>query len=97
MAEHRMYATTELVPLLAERGVVLSASQVHRLVTNTPERLSLTTLAALCDIFGLEPGDLIVTDATSVGVRAAAAGDRHALPANVDELRPTRARITPGE
>src|SRR5207344_310084 len=25
MAEHGMYATTELVPLLAERGVVLSA------------------------------------------------------------------------
>lgn len=95
MAEHKMYATTELVPLLAERGVVLSASQVHRLVTSTPERLSLTTLAALCDIFGVEPGDLVVTDATSLGVRKAAAGDRPALPANVDHLRPRRARVTP--
>ena len=78
MAEHDMYATTELVPLLAERGIVLSASQVHRLVTSTPERLSLPILAALCDIFTVEPGDLIITDATSVGVRAAAAGDRPA-------------------
>jgi len=94
MAEHKMYATTELVPLLAERGVVLSASQVHRLVTSTPERLSLTILAALCDIFGVEPGDLVLTDATNVGVRKAVAGDRPALPANVDQLRPKRARIT---
>ena len=93
MAEHGMYATTELVPLLAERGVVLSASQVHRLVTSTPERLSLTTLAALCDIFTVEPGDLIITDATSVGARTAAAEDRPA-PSSIGQLRPRRARIT---
>lgn len=93
MAEHGMYTTTELVPLLAERGVVLSASQVHRLVTGTPERLSLTILAALCDIFTVEPGDLIITDATSVGVRTAAAGDRPA-PSSIGQLRPRRARIT---
>ena len=93
MAQHSMYATTELVPLLAERGVVLSASQVHRLVTSTPERLSLTILAALCDIFSVEPGDLIITDATSVGVRPAAGGDRPA-PGTTGQLRPRRARIT---
>jgi hypothetical protein len=46
MAEHTVYATTELVPLLAERGINLSASQVHRLVTSAPERLSLPILAA---------------------------------------------------
>jgi DNA-binding Xre family transcriptional regulator len=97
MADHKMYATTELVPLLAERGVVLSASQVHRLVTSIPERLSLTTMAALCDIFAVEPGDLILTDATNVGVRKAVAGDRPASPPNLDQLRPRRARITPAE
>jgi DNA-binding Xre family transcriptional regulator len=95
MAEHRLYATTELVPLLADRGVLLSASQVHRLVTSNPERLSLTTLAALCDIFGVEPGDLIVTDATNVGVRKAVVGDRPGLPADVDRLLPKRARVAP--
>lgn len=94
MAEHKMYATTELVPLLAERGIILSSSQVHRLVTSTPERLSLTILAALCDIFDVDPGDLIPTDATSVGVRKPAAGEGSALPANADALRPIRARIT---
>jgi DNA-binding Xre family transcriptional regulator len=52
MAERGMFATTDLVPLLAERGVVLSREQVYRLVTGTPERLSLRTLSALCDILG---------------------------------------------
>lgn len=40
------------MPLLAERGVVLSAAQVYRLVAQTPERLHLRTLVALCDILG---------------------------------------------
>jgi len=93
MAEHGMYATTELVPLLAERGIILSASRVHRLVTAVPERLNLTILAALCDIFTLEPGDLITTDATAVGVRKVAAGDRAAFSPSAQELRPVRARI----
>src|SRR5487761_888283 len=74
MAEHKMYATTELVPLLAERGIVLSVSQVHRLVTATPERLSLQILAALCDIFGIDAAELIPTEATNVGVRKVADG-----------------------
>lgn len=47
MAEHGMFATTDLVPLLAERGVSLSREQVYRLVVRIPQRLSLTTLAAL--------------------------------------------------
>jgi DNA-binding Xre family transcriptional regulator len=59
MADRDMYATTDLVPLLADRGITLSREQVYRLVTGTPERLSLVTLAALCDILGCEPGDLI--------------------------------------
>jgi DNA-binding Xre family transcriptional regulator len=100
MAEHKMYATTELVPLLAERGINLSASQVHRLVTSTPERLSLPILAALCDIFGVDAAELIPTEATSVGVRKTAAGDRpahRAPPAGLGELRPVSARIVAPE
>nr|WP_232304035.1 helix-turn-helix transcriptional regulator [Pseudofrankia sp. DC12] len=59
MAERGLFATTELVPLLAQRGVRLSREQVYRLVTGIPERLSLATLAALCDILGATPGDLV--------------------------------------
>lgn len=69
MAEHGMFQTTELVEPLYERGIELSVSQVHRLVTGTPERLSLHILAALCDIFSTEPSALVTTEATNLGVR----------------------------
>ena len=58
MAARGMFATTDLVPLLAERGVVLSREQVYRLVVGTPERLNLATLAALCDILGVSPAEI---------------------------------------
>ncbi len=59
MAERDMFTTTDLRPLLADRGVVLSREQVYRLVTGIPQRLSLTTLAALCDILACAPSDLV--------------------------------------
>ncbi len=74
MAEKDMYATTQLGPLLAERGITLSREQVYRLVTGIPERLSLATLAALCDILGCQPGELIeVVKAPAAGKRAPSA------------------------
>jgi DNA-binding Xre family transcriptional regulator len=63
MATRGLFATTNLLPLLAARGITLSASQVHRLVTGTPERLSLLVLAALCDVLDVTPNDLIETHA----------------------------------
>ncbi len=54
-----MFQTSELVPLLAERGVVLSREQVYRLVAKIPERLNLNVLAALCDILGCGPTELV--------------------------------------
>lgn len=59
MADRGMFATTDLVPLLAERGVSLSREQVYRLVARIPERLNLTTLAALCDILDCSPDELL--------------------------------------
>jgi DNA-binding Xre family transcriptional regulator len=59
MASRGLFTTTQLTPLLAELGIELSASQVHRLVTCTPERLSLHLLAALCDLLDITPTDLI--------------------------------------
>lgn len=86
MAEQDMYATTQLRPLLAERGVALSREQVYRLVTGIPERLSLATLAALCDILGCQPGDLIEP------VIIAAAGGKPDAPQDPPP-RPVRARV----
>lgn len=94
MAERGMFATTELVPLLVERGIELSVSQVHRLVTTTPERLSLPVLAALCDIFGVSPAELIETDASMVSARKVLAAGRGGAPVSA-ELRPKPARVLP--
>jgi DNA-binding Xre family transcriptional regulator len=88
MADRDMYATTDLRPLLADRGVVLSREQVYRLVTQTPERLSLATLAALCDILGCQPGDLV--EPVAAAARPRAAQGLGPLP------RPRPARVLPG-
>lgn len=89
MAERGMFATTDLVPLLAERGVSLSREQVYRLVVRVPERLHLTVLAALCDILDCSPAQLIEPyagrPATVSGSSAAAA----------PPTRPRRARVAP--
>ncbi|MBV9315668.1 MAG: helix-turn-helix transcriptional regulator [Pseudonocardia sp.] len=89
-----MFATSDLVPLLAERGIELSVSQVHRLVTGIPERLSLPVLAALCDILDVSPAELIVTQAENATVRQTASGDRPA-PVDLSAVRPKRARLRP--
>jgi DNA-binding Xre family transcriptional regulator len=92
MAERGMYQTTDLVPLLAERGVVLSSVQVYRLVTQTPERLNLRTLMALCDILGCSSVELVEPVAEATPKRKAAGG-RPGQGGVGRGLRPTRARI----
>jgi DNA-binding Xre family transcriptional regulator len=57
--ERGFKSTTDLIAPLAERGIELSRAQVHRLVTQIPQRLNLDVLAALCDILGVNVGDLI--------------------------------------
>lgn len=100
MAQRGLWATTDLAPLLDERGIELSPAQVYRLVAQRPERLSLATLAAICDALECTPNDLIeLTDATVTQPdrrRRRAAGDpgtpsssSSATPA----VRPVRARI----
>jgi DNA-binding Xre family transcriptional regulator len=90
MAERDMFATSDLVPLLAERGVVLSREQVYRLVAQVPERLSLHTLAALCDIFECGPGELIEPTRDAPSAKTKASGANQALAT----LRPRRAEVS---
>jgi DNA-binding Xre family transcriptional regulator len=68
MAAHGMFTISDLVGPLVERGITLSVSQVHRLASGTPERLSLSVLAALCDIFSCTPAELIATKAENVAI-----------------------------
>lgn len=89
MAERGMFATTDLVPLLAARGVNLSREQVYRLVVRVPERLNLSALAALCDILACTPSDLIEPHAEAPTSKRAAAGS------SPPPARPRRARVVP--
>jgi DNA-binding Xre family transcriptional regulator len=89
MAERGMFATTDLGPLLAERGVQLSREQVYRLAAKTPQRLNLQVLAALCDILDCDPGELIEC------YRAQATPKR--TKASTQRPRPKRARVASDE
>lgn len=96
MASREMFSTTDLIPLLAQRGITLSSSQVYRLVVERPERLSLRILMALLDILDCSMDDLIepVADATAGRQpRAQAVGAE----VGVGDLRPKRARIAPAD
>lgn len=92
MAAHGMFTISDLVPLLVDRDINLSVSQVHRLATGTPERLSLAVLAALCDIFNCTPADLIATRAQNAAARKTATDDGVV---NLNARRPKRARLRP--
>ncbi len=95
LAQQGVFATTDLVPLLADRGVVLSSTQVYRLVTQTPERLSLRTLMALCDILACTPNDLIEPLVETPKKRATAVAANSEVPvASLKGRRPKRAEIT---
>ena len=95
MAERDLWKSTELAPLLAERGIYLSSTQVYRLVAHQPERLSLAVLVALCDALGCTPSDLIEPEIEATTDRPRVAGQN----ADVVELRattrPRRARVDP--
>jgi DNA-binding Xre family transcriptional regulator len=88
-----MFATSDLVPLLAERGVVLSREQVYRLVAKVPQRVSLTVLAALCDALGVSPAELV----EPVRAERKAAAKPASARAAVQDIRPRRARVAPQE
>jgi DNA-binding Xre family transcriptional regulator len=89
MAERGMFATTDLIPLLADRGVSLSREQVYRLVVKVPERLNLSALSALCDILACSPAELIEP---YVGGPATAKGSSVGA---APPARPRRARVAP--
>jgi DNA-binding Xre family transcriptional regulator len=90
MASRGMFQTSDLVPLLAERGVHLSREQVYRLVTQTPQRLNMDVLAALCDILDCGPQDLIEIVTAPQQLRKTAGGETKT---GVGDLRPIRAQI----
>ena len=96
MAGTGLFNASDLEPLLADRGITLSSVQVWRLVTQSPERLSLPVLAALCDIFDVTAAQLIATRAENVPARRRAASGGEAGVTDLNALRPARAKLRPG-
>lgn len=89
MAEQGMFATSDLIEPLRERGIELSRQMIHRVVTKAPQRINMDLLAALCDVLHCTPNDLIEMRVEHV-----------AAPAVVNEngpgignLRPIRAKV----
>ena len=66
MAARGMHNSTDLIPVLVERGIELSRPQVYRVVHQRPERVSLQMIAALCDILGCGVEDLVTVTAADV-------------------------------
>ncbi|MCI2422881.1 helix-turn-helix transcriptional regulator [Saccharopolyspora sp. K220] len=97
MASQEMFQTTDLIAPLAERGIILSSSQVYRLVTERPERLSMKVLMALLDILDCTMDDLIepVADANAAAKPKKNAVGGGSGAEGLGSLRPKRARITP--
>ena len=97
MAARGMHNSTDLIPLLVERGIELSRPQVYRVVHQRPERVSLQMIAALCDILSCGVEDLVTVTAADVRRRKASAGSQAAPRRNVVELnkavRPRRAKV----
>ncbi|UNK69901.1 helix-turn-helix transcriptional regulator [Microbacterium sp. H1-D42] len=89
MASQGWFQTTDLVPLLAERGIHLSREQVFRLVTKPPQRLNMDVLVALCDILSCTPSDLIEAVEDPVTVQKTGTDEAR----GIGELRPIPARI----
>jgi DNA-binding Xre family transcriptional regulator len=89
MAEHGMFATTDLLDPLHERGIELSRQMVHRVVTRTPQRINVDLLAALCDILDCTPNDLLELAREQV-LEGQAVNDSGP---GIGDLRPLRAKI----
>ena len=93
MAARGIFVTSELVPLLADRGVRLTRQYVHKLVTTAPQRINTELLAALCDILDCKPNDLLepVVEQAQRAKTGTDTAAREGL--GIGELRPIRATV----
>jgi DNA-binding Xre family transcriptional regulator len=93
MATRGIFQTSDLVPLLADRGVHLTRQYVHKLVTTAPQRINTDLLAALCDILDCDPNDLLEPVVDHGEQASTGTGDARAEGLGIGELRPIRATI----
>lgn len=89
-----IFNTTNLMPLLAERGINVSRTQVYRIVAEKPNYISLDLVVALCDILDCSPTDLIEKVEVRKQVKKAVGDESGGKdPSRARKLKPVRARI----
>lgn len=93
LAQKGIFSTSDLMPLLAERGIRISRTQTYRLVAETPNYVSLDLLVALCNILDCNLSDLITTVTVKEATNRAVGESRQRDPAAVRKLKPVRARV----
>ena len=93
MATRGIFQTSELVPLLAERGVRLTRQYVHKMVTTAPQRINTDLLAALCDILDCQPNDLLEPVVVATEQADTGTEGRGEEGLGIGQLRPIRATI----
>ena len=93
MARAGMKNSRDLVGPLRARGITLSESQIYRIVGQEPERIAFKVLVALCDIFGIEAGDLITYTATDTRQPRSKVVNEAADVPLLNAYRPVKARI----
>ncbi len=92
MAGRGLHNISDLLPLLTDRGIELSASQIYRLVGQKPERISLTLLGAIADALDCTIEDLCQFEVVATSSRRAVNGPRTPTDLN-STIRPRRARV----
>lgn len=91
MASRGIFQTSKLGPLLAERGIDLSREQVYRLVAQTPQRVRLDVLSALCDALECSLDDLVSVKRSTTATQRIAVGEQ--TRGSIGDLRPLRATV----
>ena len=101
MAVRGLFNISDLIPLLVERGIELSPSQIYRLVGQKPERMSMTLLGALCDALDCTVEDLCQFHTVATAQRKTAVNGPSSEASKVVDLnatiRPKRARVRPAD
>jgi DNA-binding Xre family transcriptional regulator len=93
MADRGIFQTSELLPLLQQRGVNVSREHVYRLVTRTPQRINIDILAALCDALGCGTDELLTLVVEVPDTGTGTAGLDSGKGPTLGSIRPIRAAI----
>ncbi|HET6895009.1 MAG TPA: helix-turn-helix transcriptional regulator [Candidatus Baltobacteraceae bacterium] len=89
-----IFNTTDLLPLLAERGINISRTQAYRLTAEKPNYVSLDLVVTLCDILDCTAADLIEKVDVRKPVKKVVGDESSGKdPSRARNLKPVRARI----